>query len=68
MAFLSQEIEMDSLVYEDRVKVLTYRAENDTVIFSIRLDDMAAVDYAAIEISEATQSEVDQIVGSFEIW
>lgn len=66
MAFLDQEIERHSLVYEGKVKVLTYTAEVGDLMFSIRLDDMALVDYQAIEISEAIQSEVDQIVGSFE--
>lgn len=66
MAFLGQEIEKISLIYEGKVKALTYGAEVSDVVFSIRLDDMATADYQAIEIPEAVQSEVDQIVGSFE--
>lgn len=65
-AFLGQETEKNALVYEGKVKVLTYNAEVDDLMFSIRLEDMVAADYQTVEISEAVQSEVDQIVGSFE--
>jgi len=41
------------------------------MVFFIRLDDMveqtSLADYEAIEISEAAQAEVDQIVESFQI-
>jgi hypothetical protein len=66
MTFLGQEIEKTSLVYEGKVKLLTYDAQVGDLVFSIRLDDVVAADYAAIQIPEAAQSEVDQIVGSFE--
>ena len=66
MTFLSQEIEKTSLVYEGKVKLLTYNAQVGDLIFSIRLEDTVTADYAAIQIPEAAQSEADQIVASFE--
>lgn len=66
--FLGQEISKNALVYEGKVKALTYSAEVDDLAFSIRLDDMSGMDYQTIEISEAVQNEIDQIVASFERW
>jgi hypothetical protein len=66
MVFLGQEIAKNSLVYEGKVKVLRYSAKIDDLVFSIRLEDVVTADYRAIQISETVQSEVDQIVGSFE--
>lgn len=43
-------------------------AEVGDLMFSIRLEDVVTADYGAIDIPEAVQSEVDQIVGSFERW
>ena len=63
--FLEQEIDKQALVYEGKVKGLSYGAEVDDLLFFIRLDDVAQVDYGAIEISKSTQDEIDQIVGSF---
>jgi hypothetical protein len=64
--FLGQEIEKESLIYEGKVKLLTYNAEIGDLIFSIWLWDLLTADYAAIEIPEAAQCEVDRIVASFE--
>lgn len=66
LVFLGQEIDKNALVYEDKVKVLTYGADVGDLVFSIRLDDTATADYEAIEIPADVQSEVDRIVGSFE--
>ena len=66
LAFLGQEIEKNALVYEGQVKVLTYSAQVGDLVFSIRLEDVVTADYGDIEISEAAQSEVDQITSSFE--
>ncbi|RLC75833.1 MAG: hypothetical protein DRI81_11275 [Chloroflexi bacterium] len=66
LPFLGQEIEKNALVYEGKVKVLTYDAQVGDLVFSIRLEDMVTADYQAIEIPEDVQSEADQIVGSFE--
>ena len=66
MLFLDHEIDKNSLVYEGRVKVLTYAAQVGDLVFSIRLDDMVSADYGSVEIAEAMQIEVDRIVGSFE--
>ena len=68
MAFLGQEIVKKSLVYQGKVKVLTYSAEVGDLMFSFRLEDTSTADYQAIEISEAVQSQADQIVSSFERW
>ncbi len=50
--------------------MLLYSAEVDDLLIAIRLDDRSKVDteasYQAIEISEAVQNEVDEIVQSFE--
>jgi hypothetical protein len=71
LVFLGQEIDKRALVYEGKIKVLTYGASVDDMVFSIRLDDMveqsSLADYEAIEIPEAVQAEVDQIVESFQI-
>jgi hypothetical protein len=64
--FLEQEIDKYALVYEGKVKALTYSAEADDLLLSIRLDDMAGIDYQTIEIPQSTQDEIDQIVSSFE--
>lgn len=66
LPFLGQEIAKNALVYEGKVKVLTYDAQVGDLLFSIRLEDMVTADYQAIEIAEDVQSEADQIVGSFE--
>jgi hypothetical protein len=66
MSFLGQEIEKTAFVYEGRVKLLTYDAQVGDLMFSIRLDDAVTADYAAIDIPETAQSEVDGIVASFE--
>jgi hypothetical protein len=66
VAFLDQEIESYSLIYEGKIKALTYNAQVDDLVFSIRLEDVVTADYAAIEIPEAAQSEADRIVASFE--
>ena len=69
MSFLGQEIDKRSLVYEGKVKVLSYRsAEGGDLEFSIRFDDMSAMDYQTIDLSETMQNLVDQILGSFEWW
>jgi hypothetical protein len=65
VAFLGQESEMHSLVYEGKTKVLTYGAQVSDVLYAIRLDDMTTADYQSIEIPEALQDEVGRIVGSF---
>jgi hypothetical protein len=71
LLFLGQEIESRAVVYEGKVKVLTYGASVDDMVFAIRLDDMveqsSMAAYEAIEIPEAVQAEVDQIVESFQI-
>jgi hypothetical protein len=67
MVFLGQEIEKTALVFEGKVKGLTYTAEVGDLLFAIGLDDRTAADYRTIEIPEAAQSKADQIVGSFEI-
>jgi hypothetical protein len=71
LVFLGQEIEKRALVYEGKVKVLTYDVSVDDMVFSIRVDDMteqsSMAAYEAIEIPEAVQAEVDQIVESFQI-
>jgi len=64
--FLGQKIEKTSLVYEGQVKLLTYDAKVGDLLFSIRLEDLVTADYAAIDIPETAQSEVDGIVASFE--
>ena len=66
LAFMDGEIEKQVLVYEDKVKMLLYSAEIDKLLISMRLDDAAETDYQAIEISKAVQSEIDEIVRSFE--
>jgi LysM repeat protein len=66
MVFLGQPIQKRALVYQGKVKVLTYSAESGDLMLDIRLDEMGTADYQAIEISEAMQSQADQIVGSFE--
>jgi len=66
MPFLGQKIEKTSLVYEGQVKLLTYDAEVGNLLFSIRLEDLVTADYAAIDIPETAQSEVDGIIASFE--
>jgi hypothetical protein len=66
MVFLEQEIEKKALVYEGKVKVLTYNAKVGDSWFSIRLDDMVTADYQSVELPERAQSETDQIVDSFE--
>lgn len=63
--FMGQQIDSHALTFEGKVKVLTYGAEVGDVFFAMRLDDMTTADYQAIEISEAVQGEVDQIIGSF---
>jgi hypothetical protein len=64
--FLGQEIDKNALVYEGKIKALTYTANVDDLLFSIRLDDMAGTDYQAIELSNSTQDEIDRILASFE--
>lgn len=64
-AFMGQEIDSHSLIYEGKVKVLTYGAEVGDVFYAIRLDDMTTADYQAIDITATIQDEVDRIVGSF---
>jgi hypothetical protein len=54
------------LVYECKVKVLMYSGEAGDLVFSIRVDDLATMDYQAIEIPETMEVQVDQILGSFE--
>lgn len=66
MPFLGQEIDKKQLMYEGKVKVLTYDATVGDLVFSMRLEDVVAADYAAIQIPNAAQSKADQIVGSFE--
>jgi hypothetical protein len=66
ITFLGQEIEKTSLVYEGRVKLLTYNAQVGDLSFSIRLEDLVTAEYAAIDIPETAQSEADRIVASFE--
>jgi LysM repeat protein len=63
--FLGQQIERQRLVYEGKVKVLTYNAEVGDLLFSLRLDDRAPGDYRDVSIPQAVQAEVDRIVGSF---
>jgi hypothetical protein len=60
------EIEKQVLVYEDKVKMLLYSAAVDDLMIEMRLDDATETDYQAIEISKAVQSEIDEIVRSFE--
>ncbi|MBN1658024.1 MAG: hypothetical protein JXA93_06455, partial [Anaerolineae bacterium] len=61
---LGQEVEEQALVYEGKVKALTYDAHVASLVLNIRFEDMAAVDYRATDIPDAMQHEVDQIVGS----
>jgi len=68
MAFMGQEIAKSALVYEGRVKVLTYSAKSGEVAFVLRLEDVESADYGAIALSEALEQEADRIVGSFERW
>jgi hypothetical protein len=71
IVFLGQEIETRAVVYEGKVKVLTYGVSVDDLVISIRVDDMteqsSMAAYEAIEIPEAVQAEVNQIVRSFQI-
>lgn len=64
-AFMGQEIDGHALIYEGKVKVLTYGAEVGDVFYAIRLDDMTTADYQSIDITEDIEDEVDRIVGSF---
>jgi hypothetical protein len=68
MAFMGQEMAKSALVYEGRVKVLTYSAKSGEVAFVLRLEDVESADYGAIALSEALEQEADRIVGSFERW
>jgi len=65
-AFMGQEIDSHALIYEGKVKVLTYGAEIGDVLYAIRLDDVTTADYQTIDLTGAIQGEVDRIVGSFE--
>lgn len=64
--FLGQEVEKKALVYEGKVKALTYNAQIGNLVLDIRCEDMVGADYRVVDISEAMQHEVDQIVGSFD--
>jgi putative hemolysin len=66
--FLGQMLKKQALVYEGKVKALTYdRAEVDDLVFVIRVDDMRQMDYSGLEISDEIQWQVDEILGSFEL-
>jgi putative hemolysin len=47
MVFLGQEIDKNALVYEGKVKVLTYSAESGDLMFSIRLEDVVKEEKSA---------------------
>lgn len=63
--FLGQKLKKHQLVFEGKVKVLTYSAEVDGLLFEFRLDDRASGDYRVVNIPEGTKAEVDRIVASF---
>ncbi len=64
--FLGKGIDVNALIYKGKVKVLVYDADVEDLVFHVRLEDIAGLDYEAVEISEAVQDEADQIVSSFE--
>jgi len=68
VTFLGQELRRDVLVFEGNVKAVFYVGtgpiQAGNVVFAIRLDDFS--DDPGSDIPESLQTEVDQIVESFE--
>ncbi len=65
--FLGQGVEKTALVFEDKVKNVTYTpATVNDLTFVIRLDDMDFADFHEVDIPEAVQWEADKILGSFQ--
>ena len=63
--FLGQEFPKSVLVSEGKDRVVLTGGEIDDLVFTIRLDDRGADDEASA-IPDAAQTELDQILGSFE--
>jgi putative hemolysin len=66
VTFLGTELEKTVLVYEGKVKGMYYGVtEVGDLVFAIRLDDFSLIDYGDVDIPDATQIEVNEILGSF---
>jgi hypothetical protein len=61
------EVVKRELVFEDKLKVLLYKATVGDLEFSARLDDVVTLDYRALALPEALQDQADQIMGSLEV-
>jgi formylglycine-generating enzyme required for sulfatase activity len=68
--FLGRELSRNVLVYEGKAKLVSYSYGDATpwgdVVFHIVLEDFAD-DYEALDLPEEVQSQVDQVVSSFEL-
>jgi putative hemolysin len=70
MPFLGQMLQKRLLVFEDKVKVVTYDLPEETSALlgldvRVRVDDRHGVSYAETEVSKEVQAETEQILASF---
>jgi hypothetical protein len=60
------EVTKRALVFEDKLKVLLYRATVGDLELSVRLDDVVSLEYRDVELPQDLEDQVDQIMGSLE--
>jgi formylglycine-generating enzyme required for sulfatase activity len=68
--FLGRELLRSALVYEGKNKLVSYGYGDTTpwtdVLIGIVLEDYAG-DYGSVDLSDSVQSQIDQVVSSFEL-
>jgi formylglycine-generating enzyme required for sulfatase activity len=67
--FLGRELLRNVLVYEEKAKLVSYDYGSEIpwgdMVFHVMLEDFG--DYGALDLPEDVQSQIDQVVSSFEI-